>query len=214
MLEGKANRILTQFNEDGNMCIQREMLNGEPKYDYYIVLNKYGYSSKISTEDNTPIWESPDLKEKKTEYRDGKTWPYYTKNGIMVAMTNDLVKDYGKWYQISLIISNHSIAPIDFDPEKITSTLIDKKGREVVLEVYSSDQYMRKVRRRQNWNMIRGLQLLMQGSLNLQQGQGHLIMDILIRMETHMPMGREGMLMADIVGREVIMVTQQRFLQQ
>ena len=52
-------------------------------------------------------------------------------------MTNDLVKDYGKWYQISLIISNHSIALIDFDPEKITSTLIDKKGREVVLEVYS-----------------------------------------------------------------------------
>lgn len=154
MLEGKANGILTQFNEDGSMCIEREMLNGEPKYDYYIVSNKYGYSSKISTEDNTPIWESPDLMEKKTEYRDGKPWSYYTKNGIIVAMTNDLVKDYGKWYQISLIISNHSIAPIDFDPEKITSTLIDKKGREVVLEVYSSDQYMRKVRKRQTWNMI------------------------------------------------------------
>lgn len=154
MLDGKANGILTQFNEDGGMCIQREMLNGEPKYDYYIVLDKDGYSSKISTKDNTPIWESPDLKEKKTEYRNGEAWPYYTKNGITVAMTNSLVKDYGKWYQISLIISNHSIAPIDFDPEKITSTLIKKNGREVVLEVYSSDQYMRKVRRRQNWDMI------------------------------------------------------------
>lgn len=154
MLDGKANGILTQFNEDGGMCIQREMLNGKPKYDYYIVLDKDGYSSKISTKDNTPIWESPDLKEKKTEYRNGEAWPYYTKNGITVAMTNSLVKDYGKWYQISLIISNHSIAPIDFDPEKITSTLIKKNGREVVLEVYSSDQYMRKVRRRQNWDMI------------------------------------------------------------
>ena len=32
--------------------------------------------------------------------------------------------------------------------------MIKKNGREVVLEVYSSDQYMRKVRRRQNWDMI------------------------------------------------------------
>lgn len=55
MLDGKANGILTQFNEDGSMCIQREMLNGEPKYDYYLVLDKNGYSSKISTKDNTPI---------------------------------------------------------------------------------------------------------------------------------------------------------------
>lgn len=154
MLDGKANGILTQFNEDGGMCTQIEMLNGEPKYDYYIVSNKDGYSSKISIKDNTPIWESPGLEEKKTEYRDGEAWPYYTKNGIMVAMTNNQVKDYGKWYQISLIISNHSIAPIEFDPEKITSTLTDLKGKEVALEVYSSDQYMRKVRRRQNLNMI------------------------------------------------------------
>ena len=102
MLEGKANGILTQFNEDGSMCIQREMLNGEPKYDYYIVSNKYGYSSKISTEDNTPIWESPDLMEKKTEYRDGKPWSYYTKNGIIVAMTNDLVKIMGNGIRFRL----------------------------------------------------------------------------------------------------------------
>ena len=123
MKNGKANGILTQFNEEGNMCSQIEMLNGEPRYDYYILSNKDGYSSKLRISDNTPIYESPSLNEKKVDYRDGAAWPYYTKNGIMVAMTNTQVKDYGKWFQISLIIANNSIAPIVFDPELITSSL-------------------------------------------------------------------------------------------
>lgn len=153
MKDGKPDGILTQFNENGDMYTQTEMVNGEPKYDFYVVSNKDGYSSKIKISDNTPIWESPNLNERKTEYKDGAEWPYYTKNGIIVAMTNTQVKDYGKWYKISLIIANHSIAPIDFDPEKISSTLMDKKGLEITLEVYSSDMYMKKVRRTQNWNM-------------------------------------------------------------
>ena len=152
MLNGKPDGILTHFNENGDMCIQIEMLNGEPKFDYYIASNKDGYSSKLRIMDNTPIWESPTLDEKRTEYKDGVAWPYY--NGIMIAMTNTQVKDYGKWYQISLIISNHSIAPFEFDPEKITSTLINSKGQEIALEVYSSEQYMRKVRRSQELNLI------------------------------------------------------------
>lgn len=153
MKNGKVNGILTQFNEEGNMCSQIEMLNGEPIYDYYILSNKEGYSSKLRISDNTPIYESPSLNEKKVDYRDGAAWPYYTKNGIMVAMTNTQVKDYGKWFQISLIIANNSIAPIEFDPELITSSLQKTNGQTVALEVWSSDRYMRKVRRTQNWNM-------------------------------------------------------------
>lgn len=154
MLNGKENGILSQFNENGDICTQIEMYEGKPKYDYCIISNKEGYSSKISLRDKTPIWESPTLSEMKTEYRDGASWPYYTKNGIMITMTNSQVKDYGKWYQISLIIANHSIVPIDFNPDEITSTLTDKMGKEIALDVYSSDRYMRKVRRRQNLDMI------------------------------------------------------------
>ena len=153
MKNGKANGILTQFNEEGNMCSQIEMLNGEPIYDYYILSNKDGYSSKLRISDNTPIYESPSLNEKKVDYRDGAAWSYYTKNGIMVAMTNTQTKDYGKWFQISLIIANNSIAPIEFDPELITSSLQKTNGQTVALEVWSSDRYMNKVRRTQNWNM-------------------------------------------------------------
>lgn len=153
MKKGKPNGILTQFNEQGDMCSQIEMLNGEPKYDYYILSNKDGYSSKIRLSDNTPIYESPSLSEQKTEYRDGAAWPFYTKNGILVAMTNTQIKDYGKWFQISLIIENNSITPIDFDPELITSSLQKSNGKTIALEVWSSERYMKKVRRTQNWNM-------------------------------------------------------------
>ena len=116
--------------------------------------NKDGYCSKISSVDNKPIWETPSLYEKKTDYKDGVAWPYYTANGILVAMTNTKVKDYGKWFQISLVIANHSIVPIDFDPELITSTLQKENGQEVALEVWSSDRYMKKVKRTNTWNMI------------------------------------------------------------
>ena len=154
MKNDKENGIRTEFNEAGDMCMQIEMFNGKPRYDYYVLSNKDGYSSKIRISDNTPIYESPSLSEKKTDYRDGAAWPYYTKNGIMVAMTNTQKKDYGKWFQISLIIANNSIDPIEFDPEKITSTLQKANGQEIALEVWSSDRYMRKVRRTQNWNMV------------------------------------------------------------
>lgn len=154
MKDGKANGILTEFNEQGDMCTQIEMLNGKPRYDYYVLSNKDGYSNKMSLSDNTPIWESPNLSEKKVDYRNGIAWPYYTKNGIMVAMTNTQVKDYGKWFQISLIIANHSVVPIEFDPEQMTSTLEKVNGQIVALDLWSSDRYMKKVRRRQNLMMV------------------------------------------------------------
>ena len=153
MKNGKIDGIFTQFNEQGDMCTQVEMLNGEPRYDYYVLSNKDGFSSKIRISDNTPIYESPSISETKVDYRDGATWLYYTKNGLLVAMNNTQVKDYGKWFQITLIIANNSIAPIEFDPEKMTSTLQKKDGQTAALEVWSSDRYMKKVRKTQNWNM-------------------------------------------------------------
>ena len=153
MKNGKFNGILTLFDEKGDICSQTEMLDGKPRYDYYILSNKDGFGGKFRISDNTPIWESSSQYEKKTEYMDGAAWQYYIKNGLMVAMANTIVKDYGKWYRISIVVSNNSIVPIDFDPAGITSTLKKADGQEVALEVYSADKYMRKVRRTQNWNM-------------------------------------------------------------
>ena len=87
------------------------------------------------------------------EYKDGEAWPYYNKNGIMIGMTNNEVRDYGKYFQIPIIIANNSMYPIEFEPNNITASLIDKKGNERILKVYSAAEYMKKVRRSQNWAM-------------------------------------------------------------
>ena len=146
----KLHGIYTEFSEDGNLCMQVEYRNGEPIYDYYIISNKDGLCSKIRLSDKKPIYESPSIDEKKVEYKDGKTWPYYNKDGIMIGMTNNKVNDYGKYFQIPIIISNNSMYPIEFDPDNVTASLVNKKNEEQILKVYSAEEYMKKVRRNQN----------------------------------------------------------------
>lgn len=148
--KGMLNGVYTEFTED-DLCIQIEYKNGKPRYNYCIISNKEGFCSKIDLETKQPIYEAPTLEEKLTEYKDGEAWPYYNKNGIMVGMTNNEVRDYGKYFQIPIIIANNSMFPIDFDPEEITASLQDLKGYEYDLKVYSAAEYMKKVRRQQNW---------------------------------------------------------------
>jgi antitoxin component YwqK of YwqJK toxin-antitoxin module len=148
---GKFEGILTQFNEDGTTATQIELENGEPKYDWYTISNKDGCVSKLRLSDNSPIWESPELSEQKVQYTNGLTMPYYIKNGIFVGMTNTKVKDYGKWYQIGLIIENNSMFSIVFDPDSISSTLVDDWGDTIELEVWSAERYLKKIKRSQNW---------------------------------------------------------------
>lgn len=151
--DDKLHGVYTEFSDNGDLCKQIEYSNGMPLYDYYVISNKDGFCSKIRLSDNQPIYESPSLSEKQVEYKDGETWPYYNKNGIMIGMTNNEVRDYGKYFQIPIIISNNSMHPIEFNPEYITATLIDDKEVEYILKVYSAEEYMRKVRRSQNWAM-------------------------------------------------------------
>lgn len=143
--------IYTEFSEDGSLCTQIEYANGRPLHNYYTISNKDGFCSKVSLSNKRPVYESPLLCEKQTEYNDGKEWPYYNKNGIMVGMTNSKVSDYGKYFQLSIVIANNSMFPIELDPDNIQASLIKKSGEEKVLKVYSAEEYMRKVRRRQNW---------------------------------------------------------------
>ena len=150
---GNCEGILTIFDETGEKCYQTEMTDGEPCYDYYVISDKDGYCSKFSIDDDTPIWESPSYEEQQTEYRDGELWSYYVKNGLVVVANNNQIRDYGKWYRISIEIYNNSMVPIVFDPARIMSSLMKADGQEIALEVYSAEQYMKKVNRSQAWAM-------------------------------------------------------------
>ena len=148
------NGIFTEFYESGDQYIQIEYVNGKPKNNYYVFFNKDGYSSKFRIKDGAPVWETPYIYDRKTVYRNGTPWQYYVKNGITVAQTNTTVKDYGKWYRIDLIISNNSTIPIEFDPSLISAYSIDKKEKQRDLAVWTSEQYMKKVKNAQTWKAI------------------------------------------------------------
>ena len=152
MKDGIITGIYTEFSDDGNMCFQAEYwMDGTPKNNWYMASNKDGLCSKINLSTNEPIYESPSISELKIEYINGNNWLYYNANGITLGMTNIKVKDYGKYFQIPLVITNNSLFPFDFDPGRITSVLIDKNGKQIDLAVLSSEEYMKKVRRSQNW---------------------------------------------------------------
>ncbi len=150
--DGKRNGICTTFSEDGNTCYQTEFYDDKPRYDYYIVSNKDGLCSKIRISDNEPVYESPTWDEQKKEYNNGVEWPFYDKNGITVGMVSHKTRgDYGKYQQMTIVVSNNSMFPFDFDPEKITAYLVGNNGKHKPMRVFSAAEYMKKVKRQQRW---------------------------------------------------------------
>lgn len=147
---GHLNGIQTIFFSDdqlGNACMQMEFRNGTLLENYMIVSNQNGLYSKVRLDDNSIIYESPSLDDKMVEYIDGVAWHYYNYNGIMIGMTTSAVKDHGKYYRASFIVTNNTICPFDFDPTLITATLFDKKDKAEPLDVYTAEEYMKKVKR-------------------------------------------------------------------
>ena len=149
---GQLNGIATSFFADGSGCRQDEYDNGRLKYDYYIVLSQDGCISKYLLSDNSPILELPTESDKKTERIDDIDRQYYVKNGLVVSMTNNIIKDYGSYYNIKIRIKNSSMYPVVFDPDEIKSGLFNAKGEQKELKALSCAEFMKKVRRKQGWN--------------------------------------------------------------
>lgn len=149
--DGKLSGIYTEFIDD-EYYMQVEYVDGLPRTDYYILGNKDGNVTKFRASDNTPIWESPSVSDRKLDYRDGEAWQIYVHNSVMVALSNTNVKDYGKWHRVDIIISNDGVVPIEFDPvEHISASAMGIDGIIVDLKVWSSDEYLKKVNRAQSW---------------------------------------------------------------
>ncbi len=150
-INGLLSGIYTEYLDSGTY-VQINYFDGEPKYDYYTVFDAQGNMSKFKLSDNTPLWETPLIIERKSNYNDGVLWQVYNKNGIIIALTNSIVKNYGRWYRIDVVISNNGVIPFEFDPSvNISAKTINVEGLLVDLDVWSYDDYMKKVRRSQNW---------------------------------------------------------------
>ncbi len=152
--EGELTGTYKAYNEDGS-CRIIEYNAGKPIHDYYLLSDDNGNTLKFRIADDMPVWESPAIAERFVDYRDGTPWEVYFKNGLTIALTNSVVRDYGKWHRIDLIISNNSTTPIEFTPElNIASYSVDNQGITTDLQIYSCDAYMKKINRAQTWAAI------------------------------------------------------------
>ena len=146
---GKLHGIKTEFLKNGGYK-QVEYEDGYPKTDYYYLGNPQGQMARYRFSDNSIYWEQLTENDRKVIYRNGQTWQYYSQNGLTVAMTNSYSNDYGKWFKLDIIITNDSTEPIVFDPYYGITAYCMKNDKLIFMDVWSSSQYLSKVRKRQN----------------------------------------------------------------
>ena len=144
--------LYTEFQGDGTICVQMEYKNGQPVQNFYTVSNNLGCVSRYRIADNTPVYSPVNENMRKTQFVNDIEWEYYASDGIMVAMANDKVYDYGNFFSFPIIIYNGTMSEIDLLPEKMRADMINKKGKRKPLEILSRKEYMAKVDRSQSWS--------------------------------------------------------------
>lgn len=144
--------LYTEFQGDGTICLQIEYHNGEPVQDYYTVSNSLGCVSRYRISDNMPIFSEVSLEQRKTQFVNDIEWEYYESDGLMVAMANDKVYDYGNFISFPIMINNGTMSEVDFLPENLKADMIDKKGKRKPLEILTRKEYMAKVDRSHSWS--------------------------------------------------------------
>jgi len=89
-----------------------------------------------------------------TEYNGGKFWIYLNKNNFVVGLSCIEKKDdYGKYYQLNIFIKNLAKTPVTFEPDSVYANLLTKKNDTLKLEVYTNEEYQKKIKRSQAWAM-------------------------------------------------------------
>ena len=89
-----------------------------------------------------------------TEYRDGKLWAYQNIDGLVIGITSYEAKDnYGKYYQINVFVKNIADTSILFNPDEIHAQLVNNRNDTISLEVYTNEEFQKKVSRSQGWAM-------------------------------------------------------------
>lgn len=150
-LDGKLSGPYKTCNEDGSFRIV-EYSEGKPLHDYYLRTDQQGNTLKFRMADDIPVWETPAIAERVTNFQDGTPWETYFKNGLIVSLTSSIVRDYGKWHRIGILIVNNSTIPIEFTPETdIVAYSADELNQTTDLPILTYDNYMKKIKRNQAW---------------------------------------------------------------
>lgn len=145
---GKKHGIDTYFDINTQKCYQKVMKNNEAIYDYCIISDENGYVSKVKLSNQVVLWDNPKSSDMKSFWSNDDKWYYYQTNGILIALKNEISNDYGKWFRITVNVSNHTLVPIDFGCDNFYGYIINKKGKNP-LSVYDANLFMKKVKNKQ-----------------------------------------------------------------
>lgn len=141
---GKKAGIVSSFTEDGRVCRLQEHAADVPS-NFYVVVDMDGNYSKYDAATDSPIFEKPSLDEAKTEYKNGVAWPYYNKNGLIVGISNSVIKEeIGDVREIGVFLVNKSMINVEIDPANIEVYYV-KKGKRTDMEIMSADDYDKKI---------------------------------------------------------------------
>lgn len=140
MVGGKQDGILASFSEDGKVCRLQEVKDDVPA-KYYVIVDKDGNYSKFDAATEKPLLEIPETSEVQKEYKNGVAWPYYNKNGLIVGVSNSMVKEnIGDFREIGVFLVNKSMVNVELDPAKIEVYSM-KKGKRNDFELMPADEY-------------------------------------------------------------------------
>ncbi len=153
---GLLDGIQTTF-DDGVKTEEFDYNHGIPKKDYYLAYDKkgaplhYSYLTHLPMKLATTDKDIVPFTARKVIYQDGYPLQFYFLNGLSVAVKISDKQQYGKYYEAFITIENGSGDQFDFDPTDITAS-ISYLGKVQEGEVYSYNDYMSKVKRRQGWS--------------------------------------------------------------
>lgn len=123
--------------------------NAESGFNFYGVRVDTTKREKDFIDIASFIDETP-VKEYGHYYKDGNPVFYYKYKGVTIAALLYYDNNYGKYYQANILVSNLSGKDLNFNPALITARM-QKKEEVFPAQVLSYNEYMKKVRRRQNW---------------------------------------------------------------
>lgn len=153
--DGKVDGVIKSQAYDGSF-FHSSATKGLPDSTYYNLSDENGHSVRIDYLGNGIDVNSPEKSGRKTFYRNNRSYQYYLTEGVSYAVTVSAVKQYGKWYMVEINISNDSPYEIEFDASKVSAievkpSYIQGEFDTNYLNAWRADQYMKRVKNRQNW---------------------------------------------------------------
>ncbi len=155
-LNGLLDSVQTIYNLDDEVYSELNYSHGNPTKDFYLVHDRKGNTTRYSYLTHLPMRLSTTdqvivpITLRQIYYQDGQPIEFYNVDGIYIAVKISTKQLYGDYYEAYIEIDNGSNPQFDFDPGHITASLEDQ-GIAAEGEVMTYDEYIKKVKRRQNW---------------------------------------------------------------